>query len=270
MTNEHDPRRLAENFDLRSLDYNKDNFHGRLAQRVIDLARPQPGESVLDVATGTGLAAICAARLVGGGGRVVGVDLSPGMLAVAAKAVESGGLRNVELILADAESMAFPADCFDVVSCVSALPYLTDIPAALRRWHGFLKPGGRVAFNCWSEASYVTGYLVRAVANRHGIRLPVTGEEVGTPDLCRAVLAGAGFAEPEVVIEPSGHYVPMDRVERAWEGWVQNPVFHPRRPDDASRLLGLREEYLAEARGRATEQGVWDEMTAYFAIGRKR
>ena len=263
-------QRLAENFDARSLDYNKDNFHGRLADRVVDLARPRPGDVVLDVATGTGLAAILAARLVGDRGRVVGVDLSPGMLAGAAESVRAARLTTVELVQADAEALDFQAESFDVVVCVSALPYLTDIPAALRKWHGYLKPGGRVAFNCWSEASYVTGFLLRTVAARHGIRMPVTGEDVGSPDRCRALLTEAGFVESEVVVDPSAqHFVPMERVERAWDGWVKNPIFHPRNPGDATRLLGLRDEYLAEARTRASDQGVWDEMTAYFVRGRK-
>ncbi len=271
MTNAEYKRRLAENFDERSRDYNPDNFQGRLVERVIDLARPKAGESVLDVATGTGLAAIAAARLVGEGGKVVGIDLSPGMLAVATTAVESEGLRNVELLQADAETFALPPGSLDVVTCVSALPYLTDIPAALGRWHGLLGPNGRVAFNCWSSAAYITGSLVRVVAARHGIRMPVTGEEVGSPVLCQAVLAAAGFADPTVDVDSSGgHFVPMEKVERAWDGWVKNPVFHPRDPDAASKLLGLREEYSSEARGRATEEGVWDEMTAYFVVGWKR
>ncbi len=93
MTEHEYKQRLAENFDARSLDYNKNNFHGRLAKRVVDLANPQPDDVVLDIATSTGLAALAAARFVGGGGRVVGVDLSLGMLAGAKKAIdlESGG-----------------------------------------------------------------------------------------------------------------------------------------------------------------------------------
>jgi ubiquinone/menaquinone biosynthesis C-methylase UbiE len=219
MTEQEYKQRLAQNFDARSLDYNTNNFHGRLAERVVALARPQPGDAVLDIATGTGLAALAAARFVGGGGRVVGVDLSPGMLAGAMRAVEAAGAQNVELVHADAEEKTFPAASFDVVLCVSSLPYFADIPAALTTWHGYLKSGGRMGFNCWSESSYVTGSLVRAVAARHGIVMPVTGEEVGTPERCRAVLAAAGFVDPEVVVDPSGgHFVPLDQVERAWDG----------------------------------------------------
>ncbi len=129
--------------------------------RLVDIARPQPGERVLDIATGTGLVAIPTARLVGESGRVVGVDISKGMLDRASKAVEAEGLGNIELVHMDAEKLAFPASSFDLILCSSALPYLSDIPAALRLWHGLLKPGGRLAFNCRSDTSYNMGPLLR-------------------------------------------------------------------------------------------------------------
>lgn len=268
MTSDEFKRRLGVTFDNR-LDYNKDNFHGRLADKVVSLAYPQPGDKVLDIATGTGLAAIRTARLVGNAGNVHGVDISQGMLDRARIAIESEGLQNVELAVGDAEKLDYPANSFDIVLCVSALPYMTDAPAALRSWYGLLKPGGRIAFNCWSEASYVTGYMMRAVASRHGIKMPVTGEETGTPDRCRAILTDAGFVDPEVLIESSGHFVTMEQVEKAWDGWIKNPIFHPRNPDDAIRMTHLRDEYLAEAQRLATDAGVWDEMTAYFVAATK-
>lgn len=261
-------RRLGLNFDNR-IDYNKDNFHGLLAEKVVALARPKQGDYVLDIATGTGLAAIRAARQVGRTGKIIGVDISQGMLDRAKVAVDSEGLDNVELTLCDAESLNYPANSIDVVLCVSAIPYMTDLHAALRLWLRLLKPGGRLAFNCWSEASYVTGYLIRSVANRHGIKLPVSSEETGTPDRCKRVLIEAGFVDPQVTIEKSGHYVTMDQVDRAWDGWIKNPIFHPRNQDDANRIILLRDEYLAEAHHLATHDGVWDEMTAYYVTATK-
>ena len=100
---------MAELFDARASNYDEDNLRARLASRLVDIARPQPGERVLDIATGTGLVAIPTARLIGESGRVVGVDLSKGMLGRASKAVEAEGLGNIELIHIDAEKPAFPA-----------------------------------------------------------------------------------------------------------------------------------------------------------------
>jgi ubiquinone/menaquinone biosynthesis C-methylase UbiE len=268
MSHDEYKRRLAESFDNR-LDYNKENFHGRLAERVVTLACPNPGEKVLDIATGTGLAAIEAARRVGTDGCVIGVDFSEGMLSRAAVEIERAELTNIELAYGDAEHLSFPAEQFDIVLCVSALPYMTDILGALRSWRGLLTPGGRLAFNCWSEASYITGHILRVVAAKHGIQMPITGEETGTPNRCRELLSNAGFVEPQVVVEAQGRFVTLEQVDKAWDVWIKNPVFHPRNHGDASRLAELRDEYRAEAASRATPVGVWDEMTAYFVRGLK-
>jgi ubiquinone/menaquinone biosynthesis C-methylase UbiE len=257
-------RQLAQIFDARSINYDEDNLRARLANRLVEIVRPQPGERVLDIATGTGLVAIPTAQRLGECGRVVGVDLSKGMLDRASRDIEAEGLGNIELIHTDGEKLVFPPSSFDLILCSSALPYMSDIPAALWLWHGLLKPGGRLAFNCWSDASYNMGPLLRSVADRHGIELPRTVEEVGTPYRCRAVLSGAGFPRAEVVVEPLGEFITMEEAEKAWDRWMKNPIFHPHRNDEAIKLAGLRGEYIEEARRRLTSQGIWDEATAYY------
>ena len=141
---------------------------------------------------------------------------------------------------------------------------MSDIPAALRLWHDLLKPAGRLAFNCWSDASFNMGPLLRSLADRHGIELPRTVEQVGTPYRCRAVVSEAGFTRSEVVVEPSGEFITMEEAGKAWERWMKNPIFHPHRTDEAIRLAGLRGEYIEDARRRLTEQGIWDEATVYY------
>ena len=125
-----------------------------MANRLVQLAAPQPSESVLDIATGAGFVTIPVAHLVGASGKVVGVDISAGMLTQARQAVSAAGLSNIELEQADAESLDYAPSSFDLVICCNALPYMSDIPAALRHWHSLLRPGGRLAFNCWAEHSY--------------------------------------------------------------------------------------------------------------------
>ncbi|MFF7725722.1 methyltransferase domain-containing protein [Streptomyces sp. NPDC008001] len=87
-------------------------MHRWLAQEAVRPAAPRPRTWVLDVATGTGLAAREAAALTGGRGRVIGVDLSPGMLRVAIE--RSPG--NCFYAVADGHQLPFGADRFDLVN----------------------------------------------------------------------------------------------------------------------------------------------------------
>lgn len=88
-----DVRAIAESFDARAAAYAFSGWHRRAAERLVALCALRPGDRVLDAATGTGFAALAAARVVGPEGRVVGVDISPGMLRQARAAVAAAGWK---------------------------------------------------------------------------------------------------------------------------------------------------------------------------------
>src|SRR5262249_46765794 len=104
------------------------------AERLVELASLHYGQVVLDVASGTGHAAVAAARAVGPQGRVVAVDASPEMCARARQKVTQLGLTNVEVREGDGVALALPAANFDAVICASAVYTFPDIPAALSEW----------------------------------------------------------------------------------------------------------------------------------------
>lgn len=121
-------------------------YHEPLALRLAELAALRPGERVVDVACGTGLVALAAARAVGATGRVLGLDLSPAMLERAAANAATQG-ANVEWRAGDADGADPGEGCWEAVLCSSALPFFPNIPATLARWACWLRPGGRAAFN---------------------------------------------------------------------------------------------------------------------------
>lgn len=116
-----------------------------VAEKLIQLAELQPGDRVLDVACGTGVVARLSAEQVGPTGAVAGLDINPGMLAVA-RAVAPPEL-GIEWHEASAESMPLPDEAFDVVLCQMGLQFMSDRLQALREMRRVLRPGGRVAFN---------------------------------------------------------------------------------------------------------------------------
>lgn len=106
----------------------------------------RPGDTVLEVGSGSGRNLPYLVDAVGPTGSVIGVDLSSGMLAEARKLITRRGWRKVELVHADAATMEVPGEVDAVLFSLSysALPAAARRPAATRAWDA-LRPGGRLA-----------------------------------------------------------------------------------------------------------------------------
>lgn len=110
------------------------------AHALVDFAAISKGESVLDVAAGTGVVAAAAAGRVGDSGRVVATDVSPSMLALADAAHPL-----VEAVETSADELAVGESAFDVAVCQQGLQFLADRPAAVQAMMRALRRSGRVA-----------------------------------------------------------------------------------------------------------------------------
>jgi SAM-dependent methyltransferase len=160
------------------------------APRVVDAAAIRAGQRVLDVACGTGVLARAAADRAGSGGSVVGLDLDPAMLAVAARL--SPTLRWHR---GRAEALPFANQSFDGVVSQFGLMFVPDPVAALREMYRVLVPGGRLAVAVWASLGDTPAYaaevdLVERLAGAAAaevLRAPfVLGETTRLTELCRA------------------------------------------------------------------------------------
>ena len=126
------------------------------------------GESVVEIGCGTGALTLPLAAAVGERGRVVAVDISEPMLTATRQRVGERGLRNVTLLLGDAQVFAFEPGGFDLATSRMGVMFFADPAAAFRNIGGALKPGGRLVFACWGPLAENRHWLIaHDVAVRH-------------------------------------------------------------------------------------------------------
>ncbi|KAI9837668.1 MAG: hypothetical protein M1838_004763 [Thelocarpon superellum] len=162
---------LAAIYDERSSSYDE-SWHPRLARDFVTWANMQPGDAVLDLACGTGLVTCYAKNRVGAEGRVVGIDVSEGMMARGRQRAASEGL-DITFINHDVADLSdldlLREGGFDWITCCSALVLLEDSQAALRQWSALLAPGGGIIFDVPVETAFVGGLILERIAQDSGI-----------------------------------------------------------------------------------------------------
>jgi ubiquinone/menaquinone biosynthesis C-methylase UbiE len=138
-------RRKAKHYDLTSRLYPVPGYPQRAQRlRTVRALGLRPGDTVVDVACGTGLNFSLIEQLIGPGGRIVGVDLTDAMLTQARQRIEAEGWRNVSLVQADAAAFDFPAEV-DAILSTYALTQVPGCDEVIARGTAALSRGGRWA-----------------------------------------------------------------------------------------------------------------------------
>ncbi len=179
-------------------------FTGSINEWLVGEVDPQPAQSILDVAAGTGDLGFMAAERVGEQGKVFCTDFSPEMVEAARRNGERRGLSNVEYRVLDAERMDLEDDAFDGVLCRWGYMLMANPGAALAETRRVLRDGSTLAFAVWQTPDRNPWAAIPAMTLVQRGHVPPP--EPGVPGIFAMgergriveLVTGAGFAEPRV------------------------------------------------------------------------
>ncbi len=258
-----------------------------IRRRILDAARLRPGEQVLDIGTGTGAAALLAARRLGATGCVLGIDRSSAMLAKARAKASRSGLTNVTFRRMDASALRLPDASFDaIISSFGTPEGPVDGEAVFRDWLRILRPGGRLSF-AENPGLHSSFDVLRRLVEKHKVKDPspalaarrrlgertreamqqartIDGDE---PERVAWLLRAAGFREVRVthmrfqVLWPSARTVLTLFLD--WGANVEVTAMSP------EARAALRRELLRGLRRYETPEGVRMPTRTNFFFGRR-
>jgi ubiquinone/menaquinone biosynthesis C-methylase UbiE len=204
MSGERQSANAIRFYEAKSADYDG-TWHGDFTKRFASYLDIQEGHDVLDLACGTGLLTFLEAEKVGRTGSVVGVDVTPGMLAMADRKKELSGDKysNVSLYEGDIlhlnEMEQMRGRTFDVITVASALVLFPDPKAAIEHWSQYLKPGGVLALDATHPRNLVSGMVLERVARRLELPIPYNRSWSKSESTLKAMLESAGLEVENVV-----------------------------------------------------------------------
>ena len=233
------------------------------ARHVVALAELAAGDAVLDIACGTGNAALLAAAA---GARVSGLDAAPRLIDVARSRAGGDGV-DVEFVVGDALDLPFADDAFDVVLSVFGIIFAPDAARALGEVARVLRPRGRALLAVWMPQGPIhrmVGVLARGVAAAGGPERPPFAWH--DPDVVAPVAAGAGLTTR---VEDSGLVIEGESPEAYFAAAER---FHPMSVamrsllERTGRYPDVREEALAELRAGNEDPGGFRITSPYRVL----
>jgi SAM-dependent methyltransferase len=175
-----------------------------VTERMLERLAPTRGQTILDLAAGTGVVGFAAAALVGSGGHVIVSDFSEAMVKAAGRQAAELGVENVECRVLDAERLDLPDQAVDGVLCRWGYMLMADPAAALTETRRVLRRGGRVACAVFGapEHNAWAALPLSVLSERGHVSPPDSGAPgilaLADRDRLRELFAGAGFADPQI------------------------------------------------------------------------
>jgi ubiquinone/menaquinone biosynthesis C-methylase UbiE len=249
-------------------DGNALRFFPASAAHMASLLGLRGDEHVLDVACGTGNAAIALAKMLPTG-RVTAVDFSAGMLDQARRKVAAANAANIEFLERDMQALDFQPPLFDVAVCAFGIFFVEDMDSQLSHIASTVKPGGRIIISNFQESYFhplKDKFFERLAA--YGVqRPPQTWQRIATEAGVRQLFENAGLADINVFQKNVGYY--LNSVEEWWS-IVWNAGFRRvvsrLEPQDQERF---KKEHLEDVEKLRIKDGIWLDVGVLYTVGKK-
>ncbi|MCI4368112.1 MAG: methyltransferase domain-containing protein [Thermoplasmata archaeon] len=239
---------------------------------VLRSVAPRPGEEFLDLATGPGEPALSIAQRVGPRGRVVGVDISREMIAIARRSARESGVGHARFLTMDCSHLRFPDASFDAVVSCFGFQIFTDPQRVALESRRVLRKGGRIALSLWGppertpSVNAIIGPMMRFAEPDEAGYLPSTFE-MGAPGQLSAFLRAAGFRNPrERRVSHLSFYRDADDYLESIQR--STPIGHSLSEEPARVRARVQRETRANLRGWTTQRGI--EIPGEAVIGTAR
>jgi len=237
------------------------HFTRGATEAILEAAQLKPGMQALDLASGVGDPALFIAATVGPTGKVIATDLGPGMISLAEEIAQMKGLENIEFKIANAESLPFANESFDVVTCRFGVTFFPDTIVALRECRRVLRRGGRIALVTWGKQEQPLFTSTAGILMKY-VEMPPTDPDApnmfmfGARGRLQKTLEEAGFKDAhEEVRIVEGKWTAS--LEKYWEQFTEI----------AAAFRPLVDKLTPETRARAIEDVLsalrkyWDGKT---------
>jgi ubiquinone/menaquinone biosynthesis C-methylase UbiE len=189
-------------------------------EHMVAALGPQPGETILELASGAGVGGFAAAALMGGEGRLIMTDFAEQMVDAERRRGAELGFRNIDYRVMDAERMDLEDQSVDGVLCRWGYMLMADPAAALRETRRVLRPGGRLSFSVWGAPADNPWATVpsRILVERGHMQAPESGAPgifaLADPARIEELVTGAGFERPR--LEEVGMTWHFDDFDQFW------------------------------------------------------
>lgn len=207
---------------------------------LLEHLAPRPGEKVLDIGPGAGLASLEVALRLGDNGLLVGADISEPLIELARRRASESGAGNVRFVLADMQSATPEGGPFDAASSQFGVMFFDEPTEAFANIRSLCRPDARLAFVCWQEMSRNPWFVGPAVAPflpppppPAAGKSPTGPFALADPAYVTEMLRGAGWSDighhpyevvatvmPDSILDEGQlrfQGVPADREAEAWD-----------------------------------------------------